>query len=200
MSTWQSPRMALVGRTEPDERAALPDNPRKAKAPAKRVRTSGLSGSPSIAWRDGVRWRLARIVVSHLDDRCQRLLVCPRIDHVPHEWKRATSVVAPHGTRRVLALTEAGLNFFLSRSDKECARPLQMWIDGEVLPKFGPPCRKSCMPPPPTFATFCLGCAPVHGLCTPPGRDGPMGSLNRGPRLASATKPNPVSGWGKSRN
>jgi hypothetical protein len=41
--------------------------------------------------------------------------------HVPHEWKGVGSVPTPRGAQSALVLTEPGLNFFLSRSDKECA-------------------------------------------------------------------------------
>lgn len=56
--------------------------------------------------------------------------------HVPHEWKMVCSVHTISGTKPALALTEGGLNFFLNRSDKECAIPLQKWIAGKVLPQI----------------------------------------------------------------
>jgi hypothetical protein len=40
------------------------------------------------------------------------------MDHVPHEWKMTTSVVTVSGAKPALGLTEGGLNFFLSRSDR----------------------------------------------------------------------------------
>ncbi len=64
-----------------------------------------------------------------------------RMDHVPHEWKLMTSVVTSFEIKPALALTEAGLNFFLNRSDKECAIPLQKWIAGEVLQVLAEPFR-----------------------------------------------------------
>jgi phage anti-repressor protein len=82
---------------------------------------------------DGVEWFVARDVPEGMGFAWKG---SANIDHGPHEWKTVCSVHTPSGTKPTLALTEAGLNFFLSRSDKECARPLQMWIAGEVLPSI----------------------------------------------------------------
>jgi len=57
-----------------------------------------------------------------------------RIAHVPEEWRGATSVVTPSGTQEMATLTEQGLYFFLGRSDKPKALPMQKWVAGEVLP------------------------------------------------------------------
>lgn len=59
-----------------------------------------------------------------------------RISHVPEEWRGVTSVVTPSGNQEMLTLTEEGLYFFLSRSDKPKARPFQKWLAGEVLPSI----------------------------------------------------------------
>jgi prophage antirepressor-like protein len=66
---------------------------------------------------DGVEWFIARDVAEGMGYTWSG----SGIDHVPHEWKGVTSVVTPRGAQSALALTEAGLNFFLNRSDKECA-------------------------------------------------------------------------------
>ena len=57
-----------------------------------------------------------------------------RIKHIPEEWRGMTSVVTPSGNQEMAVLFEAGLFFFLSRSDKPAALPFQKWIAGEVLP------------------------------------------------------------------
>ncbi|MCO6160649.1 phage antirepressor KilAC domain-containing protein [Asaia lannensis] len=57
-----------------------------------------------------------------------------RVKHVPEEWRGVTSVVTPSGEQEMTFLTEAGLFFFLNRSDKPAALPFQKWVAGEVLP------------------------------------------------------------------
>ena len=59
-----------------------------------------------------------------------------RIQHVPEEWRGVTSVVTPSGEQEMATLTEQGMYFFLARSDKPQALPLQKWIAGEVLPSI----------------------------------------------------------------
>lgn len=59
-----------------------------------------------------------------------------RIEHVPEQWRGVTSVVTPSGNQDMHILSEAGLFFFLNRSDKPKALPFQMWIAGEVLPQI----------------------------------------------------------------
>ena len=57
-----------------------------------------------------------------------------RISHVPEEWRGVTSVVTPRGTQEMAVLSEQGIYFFLGRSDKPAALPMQKWVAGEVLP------------------------------------------------------------------
>lgn len=57
-----------------------------------------------------------------------------RIEHVPAEWRGVTSVVTPSGMQEMAVLTEQGLYFFLGRSDKPGALPLQKKVAGEILP------------------------------------------------------------------
>jgi prophage antirepressor-like protein len=60
-----------------------------------------------------------------------------RIEHVPEEWRRLTSVVTLRGDLQDMAcLAEQGLYFFLARSDKPLAFPFQKWIAGEVIPSI----------------------------------------------------------------
>lgn len=58
------------------------------------------------------------------------------IKHVPDQWKGVNSVQTPSGVQDMAVLTEQGLYFFLNRSDKPKALPLQMWVAGEVLPSI----------------------------------------------------------------
>ena len=58
------------------------------------------------------------------------------ISHVPSEWKGRFPIPTPGGTQEMLTLTEQGLYFFLNRSDKPKALPLQKWVAGEVLPSI----------------------------------------------------------------
>lgn len=59
-----------------------------------------------------------------------------RIEHVPELWRGVTSVVTPSGNQQMAVLSEQGLYFFLGRSDKPGALPLQMWVAGEVIPSI----------------------------------------------------------------
>lgn len=58
------------------------------------------------------------------------------IGHVPAEWKGVSRINTPGGVQQVSVLTEQGLYFFLGRSDKEKALPMQKWVAGEVLPSI----------------------------------------------------------------
>ncbi|MFH1155153.1 MAG: phage antirepressor KilAC domain-containing protein [Pseudomonadota bacterium] len=59
-----------------------------------------------------------------------------RISHVPEEWKGVTSIVTPGGEQEMAVLSEQGVYFFLGRSDKKAALPMQKWIAGDVLPQI----------------------------------------------------------------
>lgn len=58
------------------------------------------------------------------------------ISHVPEEWRGVNSVLTPRRMQEVLTLTEQGMYFFLNRSNKPKALPLQKWIAGDVLPSI----------------------------------------------------------------
>lgn len=58
------------------------------------------------------------------------------IDHVPAEWRGVTSVLTPRGVQEMAVLTEQGFYFFLNRSDKPGALPLQKKVAGEILPSI----------------------------------------------------------------
>lgn len=54
--------------------------------------------------------------------------------HVPEEWKGVHRMHTPGGIQEMLTLKEQGLYFFVNRSDKPKALPLQKWVAGDVLP------------------------------------------------------------------
>lgn len=56
--------------------------------------------------------------------------------HIPEEWMGVYSVQTPSGYQSMVALSEQGLYFFLGRSDKAAALPMQKWVAGEVLPSI----------------------------------------------------------------
>jgi len=58
------------------------------------------------------------------------------ISHVPEEWKGVKRINTPGGAQHMATLTEQGLYFFLGRSDKPGALPMQKWVAGEVLPSI----------------------------------------------------------------
>lgn len=58
------------------------------------------------------------------------------IGHVPKEWRGMESVSTPSGNQNMAILSEAGVFFFLNRSDKPKALPMQKWVAGEVLPSI----------------------------------------------------------------
>lgn len=58
------------------------------------------------------------------------------IAHVPEEWKGVKPINTPGGVQQMATLKEPGLYFFLGRSDKPDALPMQKWVSGEVLPSI----------------------------------------------------------------
>jgi prophage antirepressor-like protein len=58
------------------------------------------------------------------------------VQHVPEQWRGVESVSTPSGMQEMHILSEQGLYFFLNRSDKPKAIPVQIWIAGEVLPSI----------------------------------------------------------------
>lgn len=58
------------------------------------------------------------------------------ISHIPEEWRGVNSVLTPSGTQDMSVITEQGFYFFLGRSDKAGALPMQKWVAGEVLPSI----------------------------------------------------------------
>lgn len=58
------------------------------------------------------------------------------LDKVPTEWKGVKRIHTPGGFQPMSVLSEQGLYFFLNRSDKPKALPMQKWVAGEVLPSI----------------------------------------------------------------
>jgi anti-repressor protein len=59
-----------------------------------------------------------------------------RIEHVPEEWRGATSVVTPSGVQEMQVLFEQGIYFYLARCDKPAALSFQKVIAGKILPSI----------------------------------------------------------------
>lgn len=81
---------------------------------------------------DGEPWFVAKDIAEALEYEWTGHTV----QHVPAKWKGMVSVTTPGGRQNVIALSEAGMNFFVLRSDKPVAIPFQEWIAGEVLPSI----------------------------------------------------------------
>jgi anti-repressor protein len=58
------------------------------------------------------------------------------IKHIPDRWKGVKPITTPGGVQQMAVLTEQGVFFYLARSDKPKALPIQMWLAGEVLPSI----------------------------------------------------------------
>jgi prophage antirepressor-like protein len=82
---------------------------------------------------NGVLWWVAKdvaMVLGYADSSNPARL----FGHVPNEWKGLQRIHTPGGTQEMLCLNEQGLYFFLGRSDKPGALPLQKWVAGDGLP------------------------------------------------------------------
>jgi prophage antirepressor-like protein len=78
--------------------------------------------------------------------------VAKMVAHVPPEWLGRYQIPTPSGNQEMITLNEAGLFFFLSRSDKPAALPMQKWVAGEVLPALRKTGSYSLQPKPMTAA------------------------------------------------
>lgn len=58
------------------------------------------------------------------------------IKHIPEEWRGVRSDVTPSGTQDLLVISEQGVFFYLARSDKPKALPIQKWLAGDVMPSI----------------------------------------------------------------
>lgn len=82
---------------------------------------------------DGEPWWVAKDVFSALG---YVWAGSASVKHIPEEWRRVNSELTPSGCADMWLLSEHGLYFFLGRSDKPDALPMQKWIAGEVLPSI----------------------------------------------------------------
>jgi prophage antirepressor-like protein len=87
------------------------------------VRTVSVSGEI---------WFVAKDVIEAVD----AVWGARAISHIPGEWKGMHPIPTPGGTQEMAILSEHGVYFYLNRSDKPKALPIQMWIAGEVLPSI----------------------------------------------------------------
>ena len=82
---------------------------------------------------DGEPWFVAKDVAEALgysdSSNPSRLIAA-----VPEEWKGVKPIHTPGGVQSILCLSEQGLYFFLNRSDKPAALPLQKYVAGTILP------------------------------------------------------------------
>lgn len=105
----------------------------KAPAPAPGLQTFNFGNSPiRTSLVDGEPFWVAKDVAEALGYSWQKNLT----NHVPGEWKGINRINTPGGIQEMLTLSEQGLYFFLGRSDKPAALPMQKWIAGEVLPSI----------------------------------------------------------------
>ena len=81
---------------------------------------------------DGEPWFVAKDILERLEIDTSN--VSNKISHVPEEWKGRYPIATPSGKQEMAILSEQGVYFFLARSDKPKALPMQKWIAGELLP------------------------------------------------------------------
>jgi anti-repressor protein len=91
------------------------------------------SGEIRTVMIDGEPWFVAKDIAEALEYRWNGSAM---ISHVPEEWRGVTSVLTPSGDQDMAVLSEQGLYFFLGRSDKKAALPMQKWVAGKVLPQI----------------------------------------------------------------
>jgi anti-repressor protein len=85
-----------------------------------------------IVYINGEPWFVARDVVEAVDAVWHHTA----IKHVPDQWKGSDRITTPGGSQEMAVLAEQGVYFYLARSDKPKALPIQMWLAGEVLPSI----------------------------------------------------------------
>lgn len=105
--------------------------------PAEMISFSFESSSSSVRVIEvnGDPWWVAKDVAEALEYAESTLSnMSDTIKHVPDEWKGRVPIPTLGGIQELLCLSEAGLFFFVNRSDKPKALPFQLWVNGEVLP------------------------------------------------------------------
>jgi anti-repressor protein len=81
---------------------------------------------------DGEPWFVAKDVAEALGYEWKTNLIY----NVPGEWRGTKPISTPGGMQDMTCLSEQGVYFFLSRSDKPKALPFQKKIAGEILPSI----------------------------------------------------------------
>lgn len=79
---------------------------------------------------NGEPWFVAKDVVESVEAKWHHKAIA----HIPEQWKGSDRITTPGGPQEMALLSEQGVYFYLARSDKPKALPIQMWIAGEVLP------------------------------------------------------------------
>lgn len=86
---------------------------------------------------DGEPWFVAKDVALALDyPKSSTTNIATLFHAVPDEWKGRRPITTLGGNQELLCVCEAGLYFFLNRSDKPKALPFQKWVSGTILPKY----------------------------------------------------------------
>lgn len=91
------------------------------------------SSSVRVIEIDGEPWFVAKDVLLALE-YSESSGIARVVDHVPQEWKGVNPINTLGGSQELIFLSEHGLYFFVSRSDKPKALPFQKWLAGDVLP------------------------------------------------------------------
>lgn len=88
-----------------------------------------------VVHKDGDPWFVAKDIAEALEYSEGTVRSMTRvIAHVPEVWRGLYQMQTPSGVQDMAVLSEAGMFFFLNRSDKPKALPFQMWLAGDVLP------------------------------------------------------------------
>jgi len=82
----------------------------------------------------GKLWLVAKDMTKALGYASGGSSVTSLVSKVPPRWRSKKPVATPGGIQKLVCLSEQGLYFFLSRSNKPAAIPFQLWIAGEVIP------------------------------------------------------------------
>lgn len=86
------------------------------------------NGQPHFVARDVARWlEYPETSIEQINNLTAK---------VPGEWIDHKQIMGKAGKRKALTLTEQGFYFFVIRSDKPKALPLQKFVAGEVLPSI----------------------------------------------------------------
>lgn len=93
------------------------------------------SNNIRVSYQDGEPWFVVQDILDALE-YAETTKPSRTILHVPEQWRGVYPIHTPSGRQEMTALSEAGMFFFLNRSDKPKALPFQMWLAGEVLPSI----------------------------------------------------------------